>query len=439
MGRRKRIAAFFGRGHLGVGKKLILLSYILVIISMTTVAYYGYQHAGTAYRDKALTVAGQGVRDTGRAIKEFLRAIPNDLSFVSSFHAMKKYLYWQDLDVDYKASEWENATLETFRSFLLSKDYYYKLRFINTKGLEQITIRYNRKTGKVFTESQEDLQDRRHRDYFLEPMKRGREDIFLSAMNLNEEHGKIEKPYVPVLRFARPVIGDNNVRYGVVVMNVYADSFLERIGETIEENRKRYLISAQGDYFYHPKGKAWGHLLGEQAGFQNDFPEIFTKIQGQERGVFTFDKKMIGFERIYPHPSDRDTFWILIEVMDESVVMQQLNRFVYTFILIFSATILIVFLVTRYFIGSLMDPLLVINRQLRQLSLGKVDKEELEYRGKDEIGQMMQYTGRLVAYLDDLSHQADRISDGNYAESVSILSDQDRLGNAVNNMTLMIR
>ncbi|CAK8724754.1 histidine kinase [Candidatus Electrothrix laxa] len=439
MKKRERPQKKFGHYRFGVGKKIILLSYLLVIISMTTVAYYGYQHAATAYRDKALTVASQGIRDTSQAIKEFLRAIPNDLAFVSSFYAMKQYLYWQDLNVDYKASEWKNATLETFRSFLLSKDYYYKLRFINNEGLEQITIRHNRKIGNVLTEPPENLQDNQNYSYFLETMKMGKEETFLSEMNLNEEHGKIEKPYVPVLCFARPVFGDNNVRYGVAVLNVYADSFLKRIGKNVEEKRERYLVSSNGYYFYHPTEKAWGHLLGEQAGFQIDFPEIFARIKKQEIGVFTFDQKIIGFERIYPHPQNIDTFWILIEVMDERVAMQQLNRFVMTFLLIFLATILIVFLVTRHFIGGLMGPLLVINRQLRQLSLGKIDKEELDYTGKDEIGQMMQYTGKLVTYLEDLSLQADRISAGNYAKSVPVLSEQDRLGNAVNNMTLIIR
>uniref|UniRef100_UPI00405780AB response regulator n=1 Tax=Candidatus Electrothrix sp. TaxID=2170559 RepID=UPI00405780AB len=436
----KRVGAFFGLGQFGVGKKILFLSYVLVIISMTTVGYYGYQHAGAAYRDKALTLAGQGVRDTSRGITESLRAIPRDLSFVSSFYAMKQYLYWQDLDVDYKASDWKNVTLETFRSFLLSKGYYHKLRFINTQGVEQISVRYNKETDSVSTVQPEDLQDKQHRDYFLESMKNGSEEIFLSAMNLNEEHGKIEKPHVPVLRFARPVFGDNDVRYGVAVLNVYADFFLERVGKNVEANRKRYLVSATGEYFYHPQGKAWTHLLGEQSGFQVDFPEIFAKIQEYESGVFTYDQKIIGFERIYPHPYTIDTFWILIEVMDEDVVMQQLQHFILTFILIFFTTILIVFLVTRYVIGGLVDPLLVINRQLRRLSLGQVEhREDIQYSGKDEIGQMMQYTGKMVKYFEDLSCQADRISAGNYTESVAVLSEQDRLGNAVNNMTLMIR
>jgi hypothetical protein len=438
--REKRAMTFFNLGQLGVRRKLLLLSYLLVTISMTTVGYYGYQHAGTAYRDKALTLAGQGVRDTSRSITESLRSIPRDLSFVSSFHAMKQYLYWQDLDVEYKASEWKNATLETFRSFLLSKGYYYKLQFIDAKGFEQITIRYNRKNGSVLTESLGNVQDKRYRDDFLKAMNIGSEDIFLSEMNLNEEHGKIEKKHVPVLRFGQPVFGDNNVRYGVAVLNVYADFFLERIGKNIEENRKRYLVSASGEYFYHPQGKAWGHLLGEQSGFQADFPEIFAKMQGQESGAFTYDQKIIGFERIYPHPYTVDTFWILIEVMDENVVMQQLQHFILTFILIFFTTILIVFVVTRSVIGGLIDPLLIINRQLRRLSLGKVDNtQEIQYSARDEIGQMMEYTVKLVRYFQDLSRQADRISAGNYTESVSVLSEQDRLGNAVNNMTLMIR
>ncbi len=86
--------------------------------------------------------------------------------------------------------------------------------------------------------------------------------------------------------------------------------------------------------------------------------------------------------------------------------MQQLDRFVTFFILTFLVTLLLVFLVSRYFIGSLMRPLLIITRQLQQLSQGKIVKEELVYTGKDEISRMMQYTARLVAYLEAFSVQA---------------------------------
>ncbi|MCW5210204.1 GAF domain-containing protein, partial [Desulfobulbus sp. N3] len=427
-----------GLDRVGVGKKLIFLVYILVIFSMTTVAYYGYQHAGAAYRDKALSVASLGVRDTGRSISDFLRTIPDDLSFVSSFYAMKRYLYWQDLDVEYKSSEWKHATVETFRSFLLSKDYYCKLRFIDAKGHEQIVLRHNKENGSVFTEPTDTLQDKVDKDYFFESIKLSPEDFYVSEINLNEEQGKVEKPYVPVIRFARLVVGDNQVFYGVAVLSVYADSFLQGITNR-NTNGKRYLISGDGQYLLHPEQKNWESFLGEHVRFNQEFPGVYARFSGLERGVFSFDGKVIGFERIYPHPNHRETFWILIEVMDENVVMQQLDRFVMAFILIFLATVLLVFLATRYFVGGLMGPLIIINRQLRQLSLGQVDKEELDYAGKDEVGQMMQYTGKLVRYLEDLSRQADRISAGNYTESVSILSEQDRLGHAVNNMTLMIR
>ena len=82
MKKRGVLLGVLGFDRFGVGKKFILLMYIFVIFSMTTVAYYGYQHAGSAYRDKALSVARLGVRDTSRSISDFLRTIPDDLSFV---------------------------------------------------------------------------------------------------------------------------------------------------------------------------------------------------------------------------------------------------------------------------------------------------------------------------------------------------------------------
>lgn len=153
--------------RLGIRGRFMLLFYLVVVVSVTIVGFYGYRSAGTAYRAQALQEVSQSTSDISSSIEMFLREIPRDLQFVASYYAMNRYLYWSDLNVSQKANRWRAATIDTFRSFLLSRDHYYKVRFLDTKGREKITMRYHRQTGKVVAESEDGLQDQRHKAYFL--------------------------------------------------------------------------------------------------------------------------------------------------------------------------------------------------------------------------------------------------------------------------------
>ncbi len=426
--------------RLGIRGRFVLIFYLVVVTSMTIVGFYGYQSAATAYRSQALQEVSQSTKDISVAMEMFLREVPADLQFVAGYYALERYFYWNDLDVGDKINRWRAATIDTFHSFLRSRDHYHKVRFLDAKGQEKITMRYDRLTGKVVSESEEGLQDKRHRPYFLESIQLDRGGLYVSAMDLNMEHGVIEKPLVPVVRFAQPVVGDNRVKYGVAVINVYADALFQFIRQGQHQGRDYLLISSSGDYLFHSQeDKAWGHQLGGSVNFSKEFPEIYRLLQDKEGGSLERGGRVIGFSRIYPHPLQTDTYWCLIAIMDSGEAMARLNHFIMVFAAIFAVTLVTVFVLSRRFIGGLMDPLLAISGQLERLGKGEIIREEITYGGDDEIGQMLRSSNLLVLTMETLSRQADRIAAGNYSESVAILSEQDRLGIAINNMTLMLR
>jgi signal transduction histidine kinase/CheY-like chemotaxis protein len=85
--------------------------------------------------------------------------------------------------------------------------------------------------------------------------------------------------------------------------------------------------------------------------------------------------------------------------------------------------------------GQLMTPLQFVNRQLESLARGEARPENLDYPAQDEIRQMLDSTERVVANMAKLAGQADAIAGGDLSGQVVPLSENDRLGNALNNMT----
>ncbi|MBF0370287.1 MAG: response regulator [Magnetococcales bacterium] len=422
--------------RMGVRAKLSLLFYSIVFFSLSAVGYYGYINASDAYLSKAKGLVSERTRDVANYIEGYLLGVPYDLQFISHHHALNQFLYWQDLGVMDKGQHWKSVTLDTVRSFLAAHDDYYKISFLDQEGQEQIKIRYDHRSGQVNSESGLDLQGNAHADYFRETFALDKGGLFVSQLDLNTEFGKIEKPFVPVIRYAQPVVGDNNVKYGVAVINVLADHLLDFVRKANQdENSDYFLISQKGDYFLHPDpGRSWGHLIGHPNNFQDDFPEIFDRLQ-KDRGTLVWQGNVISFHRIYPNTADREHYWYLVGMVKEAGVLGQLDTFVTVFFTILAITILVVVVASRVAIGQILEPLAAITRQLEHLGEGEISREAIVYRHADEIGRMLSSTQRLMFNMEALSQQVNTISSGDYSQRVKVLSEKDLLGHAINNMT----
>ncbi len=59
--------------------------------------------------------------------------------------------------------------------------------------------------------------------------------VYHSQMELDRENNEIEKPYNPVIRFAVPVFKHTGRRAGMIVLNLKADAFLERMTQITDD------------------------------------------------------------------------------------------------------------------------------------------------------------------------------------------------------------
>lgn len=203
-------------------KSLFLLTGVSFTSLVLFVLFYElkvYQYKSN--KDKAIyevNLKKEKIREFYKHYKSFLLTIENN-SFFTSF-------------LKNNTQEDKENLITLFETLATHEKYVTQLRYINEFGKE--TIRVDRKkTGeKILIVDDKYLQNKKHRDYFIETMKKNKKELFVSKLDLNMEHKKIEIPYKPVWRFAMPVFEDSK-RRGVIILNVFA-SFL--LGELKKSN-----------------------------------------------------------------------------------------------------------------------------------------------------------------------------------------------------------
>ena len=96
---------------------------------------------------------------------------------------------------------------------------YQQVRWINELGMEK--IRVNRDPGgEPYVVSPKDLQRKDSRYYYQASKKMLRGEMYISPVDLNVEHGKIEVPHRPMLRVVTPVEDTAGNRRGIIVLNI---------------------------------------------------------------------------------------------------------------------------------------------------------------------------------------------------------------------------
>lgn len=425
----------------GLKTKFLLFIFILSSSAMLILGWYGYQNAKSAYQESALDLAKGYSNEITVHIKDFLQLSRNDLNFIANDYAMHRHSYWLDIGEEEKREQYHQIVANTLRGFAITYDYNYKIRLIENNGREHIKIQRDAATNNVFIAKDNELLDQSNRDFFINTMQLNKGEIFFSELNLTIENGKVVIPYIPVVRLATPLIADNKIRYGVIVVNVYAEYFFKYIQDANNNKQGRvfYLISSNGDYLYHPDtNKRFGSQLKHTASFKQDFPDLITQFATKDNGITFYNDNIITFQKIYPS-NDQKYYWLLVGIVPEKFALAELENFETIFSSLAILIVLLLLISTWYFLNRLIQPLLFVNQQLQGLGRGEIKLNNIEYTGHDEIADMLQSTQQLISNMEALAKQADAVGEGDYTRQVIVLSKQDRLGIAINTMTELLK
>ena len=185
-----------------------------------------------------------------------------------------------------------------FALFVEKKGLYDQLRVLDLNGYE--TIRVNLRGQTASAVGSDELQNKADRYYFRASKTLRPGEIFVSDFDLNVEHGSIEKPFKPVIRFVTPVVDDADQVRAFLVLNYLGADLLNELG-TSPVPGHTLLLRQDGHYVRAVDGSdAWGWLLGHDRTFASQFSKEWSNASNRdecrltESGVFAFKTIPLG-------------------------------------------------------------------------------------------------------------------------------------------------
>ena len=175
-----------------------------------------------------------------------------------------------------KTGKKKKTAQDLLYSMIKTDKSYMQLRYIDNRGDE--IIRFDRKDigGKIF--KQTDLQNKSKRYYCKKCSSLKKQEIWFSNIDLNVEHGKIEKPIKPVIRVTIPVF-DKDRYLGFLILNVFMQHYLNDLTESSIYDL--YLCDLSGNFLIskNPENN-WSKYLDKKINALDEFDikkEDFSK------------------------------------------------------------------------------------------------------------------------------------------------------------------
>jgi len=189
------------------------------------------------------------------------------------------------------ATQWKDRFAARLAAELMAKPNYSQFRVIGIAdgGREILRVDRSGPDGTIRVVPEAELQTKGDRDYFKRAFEVGRNDVYVSPVELNEEQGKIETPYVPTVHAAAAIYAPDRMPFGAVVINIDLRTQFDKIRGSARRSLI-YIVNGRGDYLVHPdRSREFAFEFGKSARIGDEFPELadLTTDNDNEPGIVT--------------------------------------------------------------------------------------------------------------------------------------------------------
>jgi len=282
-----------------------------------------------------------------------------------------------------------------------NKDYM-QMRYIDEKGFEKLRFERESHSGNIIKKNV--FQNKKNRYYFNEVSKLKKGEIWVSQIDLNIEHGKIEKPNKPVLRIGTPLYVENKFK-GIFIINIFMKELIQSI--TKSSLYDIYLVDDQGYYIRHKEAKYNWSSYDTKHKISDDFEDSFVnKISNKKHQSLIVDDK-IYLQSLFI--DNQKLNMILVEKESSKLQVKNNNRDMVVTILIFATIMSILF--TVLFTRAIENIFkLVVNKadELHEIASKldeKVTMKTLEIAKKDRLLQNQSKLAELGDMIGNIAHQ----------------------------------
>jgi PAS domain S-box-containing protein len=277
--------------------KAVLLRFAIyfcaTLIVLGAIFFYVNYHQFRSTVDNLQTQEDLRLQLATKVLGQDLRHVVVDLWTIAELDDLRVYSRTQSPSAKLRLESY-------FKTLARNEGLYDQIRYIDSNGQELIRVDYAQ--GRAVALPPEQLQDKSARYYFKEAMSLGPNQIFISRLDLNIEHGKVETPYKPMLRFVLPVRDRTGKRRGVLVLNYLAD-IIRQLYQQVMVNSwgQPMLVNPDGFWLKAPNREdEWGFEFGRHRTFAARFPAAWQRISSDDAGMVQTERGLFVFDSLYP-------------------------------------------------------------------------------------------------------------------------------------------
>jgi signal transduction histidine kinase len=281
-----------------------------------------------------------------------------------------------------------------YAGFTRAYPYIYQVRFLDTEGRE--IVRVDRRGDRPYVVAPAELQDKSDRYYVHETLALQPGQVYVSPLDLNIEHGKVERPERPVVRFATPMPDRKGQTRGLVIINLHADFMLDQIQEMAGMRGGTAYLFDRAGFFISRSADDQKPAAGLQMRSAENLTPIYPRsllaaILRGGRGTEVAGEWIIAYApiavgRALAERSDSSMDWAIASAFPRAKLLDAvLNLYLlYTVLaLCLLGTAIGGFLLSRH----LLRPLSQLATETEEIAKGNF-AHRVEIRGRDEIADL---------------------------------------------------
>src|SRR5258708_9429629 len=392
--------------------KLILAFVLVLLIPTTIIAVYTIVTETNTLLAPYRTDEVGLVQSQAAAIGVTIDRAKNALLYLAQSPVTTHYvdsLATGQGDAAYKA----DFTIPAFKSFLQNSDksLYKDVRILDKTGQE--IIRVDNSGGVPVLIPDSELENKLTRPFFIEAANLPLGNVYGSGLDLNTTKGKIDVPYLPVIRYSTPLFAKDGTFVGVMVIKMFADAVLAPI-HADDPGEHVVLVDSKGAYWLNPDSRRlYGQLVQNDATLQRDQPSDAQTILSTADDAILASKDRPDLAQVYVHvtlPGDTTPSWTIIHQQPIGNVFNEVNQvrnvvFGITALSLFIAILAVLFITRR-----VVQPIIELSVAAEEISLGTLNPPMPPVRNGDEIGQLTTafhtMTGNLQISYESLARRA---------------------------------
>ncbi len=195
---------------------------------------------------------------------------------------------------------------DDLQRFAHNKEIFDQIRYLDAEGNERVRINYSSGHAEIVPDSE--LQNKQSRYYFKDAYKLAKDSVFVSPIDLNIEHGKIEIPLKPMIRFGMPVFDLNGQKKGILILNYLAEDLLSRLDSVVSNgDGALHLLNRDGYWLSSPEYQdEWGFMFADKKDltFGNRYPGVWKVLRNNLQGLLPSEADQFVYATVYPLTSD---------------------------------------------------------------------------------------------------------------------------------------